>query len=152
MWPHPWMVFSKTGTCSKSQPQQREEEGAQQSVRTWRVAAPVPLSCLIPHFYIIMAFHMFTSHFPLLVLTLACPSRKCWLEARFFTHHGGARNVLVALRATMEGLKAAEPFPGSKPQGLLLAPVEVSLAGSLLEARILAHIHSCLCPVLHFFC
>lgn len=42
---------------------------------------------------------MFTSHFPLLVLTLACPSGECWGEVRFCTHHGGAGNVLVALRA-----------------------------------------------------
>lgn len=123
MWPHPWVVFSKTGTCSQSQPQQREQEGAQRSVRTWRVAAPVPLSCLIPHFYIILAFHMFTSHFPLRVLTLARPKwgvlvRSAFLYTRWWDqgcpagfegscHLGGA--------STVEGLEAAEPFLGLSP-------------------------------------
>lgn len=101
MWPLPLdgRLFSKTGTCSKCQTKQREKEGAQCSVRAWRVAAPVPLSCLVPHFHIIPAFHMFTSHFLLLVLTLACLVGECWLEACFRTHHGGANKVLAALRA-----------------------------------------------------
>lgn len=42
---------------------------------------------------------MFTSHFSLLVLTLACPCGECWLEECFCTHHGGTKNIPVALRA-----------------------------------------------------
>lgn len=87
-------LFSRAGTCSNRQYKQREKEGAQQSVGAWRVAVPVPLSCLIPRFCITLAFHMFTSHFSLLMLTLTYPRRECWLEACFLMHHGGAKNVL----------------------------------------------------------
>lgn len=100
-WGHPHVtstlhgsLFSRAGTYSTRQCKQGEKEGAQQSVGAWRVAVPVPLSCLIPRFCITLAFHMFTSHFALLMLTLAYPRRECWLEACFLLHHGGAKNVL----------------------------------------------------------
>lgn len=125
-------MFSKTGTCSECHTKQREKEGAQCSVRACRVAAPVPLSCLIPHFHIIPAFHMFTYHFLLLILTLACPVGERWLEACFRTHHGGANKVLVVLRAP--------DTQGALPQWRVLRQLSLFLglgprASSLLTGR-----------------
>lgn len=61
----------------------------------------------------------------------------------------GSRHLRGA--STVEGLETAKHFPRSRPRGLILAQVEVSLARPLLEARTFAHIHPCLCSAVHLF-